>query len=147
MYVRLFCALTLLVVVSFALHLVWEFFHVRLYTDYEHLTTLPIWLWATLGDALYTLGAFALVSAFKGGHEWLGRVGMRDCLALVAVGFFLALFVEYKALAFGRWAYLPEMPIIPILNVGLTPVVQMSILLPLSVLVASLLYRRSVRVI
>ena len=137
---ELFRTLSLLVLISCPLHLVWESVHVRLYTGYEHLSpVLPIYVWATIADVLYTLGAFALVSAFKGDTRWLQHATLRDYLALAAVGFFLALFVEYKALALNRWAYLPEMPIIPYFHVGLSPIVQMTLLFPFSLLLVSLL--------
>lgn len=132
----------LLVLVSFMLHLVWEFFHVKFYTGYEELTMLPIYLWAAIGDVLYTLGAFALVSAFKQSYDWFRDANASDYLGLVAVGFFVALLVEYKAIALHRWAYLPDMPIIPVLGVGFTPLLQMSLLLPLSVFFLALLHRK-----
>ena len=132
--------LALVTLISFALHLTWESLHVLLYTGYEHLSTqLPIYVWASIGDVLYTLGAFALVCAFKKNIDWMQRSTFSDYLALAALGFFMALFVEYKALAFHRWAYLPNMPIIPFLHVGLSPVLQMTLLLPLTVSLVALL--------
>jgi hypothetical protein len=137
-----FRVLALLVIVSFGLHLVWEFAHYRLYTGYENLTPLPIYLWATIGDVLYTLAAFALASAFKRGLGWVREATVSDYLGLAALGFFLALYVEYKAMALQRWVYLPEMPILPMFGVGLSPVLQMVILLPLSVAIVSFIEKR-----
>jgi hypothetical protein len=51
--------------------------------------------------------------------------------------------VEYKGLMFHRWSYLPSMPIIPFLNVGASPVLQMTILLPLSLFLAYKLLDRT----
>ena len=133
--------ITLLVLVSFALHLVWEFAHHGLYTGYENLTTMPIYLWATIGDVLYTLVAFALASCFKYGIEWIREARWTDFLAMSVLGFFLALYVEYKALALGRWLYAPTMPIGPVFEVGLSPVLQMMLLLPLTLLIVSLVER------
>ena len=116
------------------LHLLWECAHVRLYTGYEHLTHMPILVYAISGDVLYTLVAIFFVSLVKGQLDWLAMPSVRDLMALMLLGFWIALFVEYKALALHQWAYLDTMPIIPILNVGLSPIVQMTILLPLTVL-------------
>jgi len=41
--------------------------------------------------------------------------------------------LNIKALALGRWEYAAAMPIVPLLRVGLSPVLQMAVLLPLAV--------------
>ena len=134
----LFRTLTLVALVSFLLHLGWESLHVQLYTGYENWTGgAPVVFLATIGDVLYTLGAFALVSGFKGSIEWIKEATKRDYLMLVTLGFLIALFVEYKGLALHRWQYLPDMPLIPLLQVGLSPIIQMALLLPLTVFMVS----------
>lgn len=141
-----FRIIALLVLISGALHLVWENTHVGLYTGYDTLGGgLPITVWATIGDIHYTLAAFALASLFKHGIEWIRDIRWHDLLGLACLGFFIALYVEYKALALSRWAYLPEMPIVPGFEVGLSPVLQMMILLPLTVAIVALLERRLTR--
>jgi len=133
--------LAAIAVVAGALHLVWEGMHVSLYGGYETLTRLPITFYATIGDVGYTIGAVLLAALFKGNFRWLSAPSMRDLAGLAVMGALIALFVEYKALALGRWFYLDAMPMIPILNVGLTPILQMMILLPFSVWVAAMIFR------
>ncbi len=126
--------LILLIIISFFLHLAWEYLHLPFYTGYEHLSsTIPIPVWATIGDVAYTLGAILLVSLFKGNLTWFREARMKDYIGLAILGFCIALFVEYKAVVFHRWYYTNRMPIISLLNVGLSPILQMTILLPLSV--------------
>jgi hypothetical protein len=130
-----------LAVVAFVLHIIWENLHVRLYTGYEHLSPkLPITVYATIGDVMYTLGAVLLIALFKGNLEWMQTVHLTDIAGLAIVGIFIAVLVEYKALTLRRWSYLPEMPIIPTLNIGYSPVMQMTLLLPLSVALTSWLF-------
>ena len=131
-------ALQMLVVsvVSFSLHYVWEQLHIPLYTSYEGLTVMPIALYATSGDVLYTLGAILLIGLFKRRLQWIEDVEVSDLIGLAVVGFVIALLVEYKALALMRWAYTDAMPIIPFLHVGLTPILQMTLLLPFSIRIA-----------
>ncbi|TSC86100.1 MAG: hypothetical protein G01um10148_606 [Parcubacteria group bacterium Gr01-1014_8] len=139
----LYATLTLIVLVSFTLHLAWESWHVHLYTGYESWTLgMPVVLMATIGDVLYTLGAFALVSGIRRSLDWIHEMRMSDYLALVALGFLIALFVEYKGLALDRWQYLPEMPIIPILGVAVSPILQMSLLLPATLFIVSRFVKR-----
>lgn len=139
---EIFRTCTLLIIVSAVVHLTWEYFHFGLYTAYSHWTgTTPVYLIATLGDVLYTLGAFALVSAIKKTYEWIHDATIVDYFTLVSVGFLIALFVEYKGLALDRWQYLPDMPLVPFFEVGLSPVLQMSILLPLTFFVMQRIQR------
>ncbi len=130
--------------ISAVLHGIWEHLHVPLYGGYEHLTTLPIEVYATLGDIAYSIVAIILISLFKRNTEWLKQPSKHDYLVLASIGFLIALFVEYKALALGRWFYLSSMPIIPILHVGLSPILQMTLLLPLSIYIISRMYKRVV---
>lgn len=119
--------------IAFVLHFVWETSHVGLYTGYEHITRLPITLYATLGDVAYVLIAVFAVALFKRSLAWLDAPSQKDIIFLGTVGLLIALFVEYKGLMLGRWVYTEAMPIIPLLNVGLSPLLQMTMLVPLSV--------------
>jgi hypothetical protein len=136
--------LAIVSLVAFGLHGVWEQAHVSLYRGYEDLSPfLPITLWATFGDVFYTLGVIGLVALFKGQLDWAGRAKAKDFIGLAIIGFFVALLVEYKALALDRWAYTPAMPIIPFFEVGFSPVLQMTILLPLSILTVRRFIRKN----
>jgi hypothetical protein len=45
--------------------------------------------------------------------------------AVPAFVFIFAVVVEIQALATGRWAYAPAMPVLPILGVGVSPLLQL----------------------
>ena len=123
--------------ITFIPHLFWESFHISLYGGYDNLSPyLPISIWATIGDVFYTLAIVGLISVFKNNLHWIeNRMSKKDIISLAVAGFLVALSVEYKAIALDRWFYLPNMPVIPILEVGLSPILQMTLLLPLSVYV------------
>ncbi len=141
--VEIFRTCTILIIVSFVAHFVWEYFHFGFYTGYEHWSgSMPVYWLATVGDVLYTLGAFALVSAIKKSYEWISSATVSDYFMLVTLGCLIALFVEYKGLALDRWEYRPEMPLIPMLGVGLSPILQMAILLPVTFFVTQWLSAR-----
>lgn len=46
---------------------------------------------------------------------------------MATVGVVIAVLIERHALATGRWAYTDWMPVLPVLDVGLVPVLQMLI--------------------
>jgi hypothetical protein len=131
-YGRVIRYLSILFVVSFVLHAVWEYAHLPLYTGYDGLFGgYPVWLVATLGDVLYTLGAVLVL--------WLIKLD-KNYAALTVAGFCVAVFVEYKAMLLHRWAYAAAMP--TVLGLGLSPLLQMTLLLPLSVYISSRFIKR-----
>jgi len=124
--------------IAFVLHYVWENAHIGLYAGYEGTGgALPITLYATLGDVAYTLLAYALFAFYRRDWSWIRSLTRKDLALLALTGFTIATFVEWKAFLFGRWTYTPDMPLI--LGFGVSPLLQMSILLPLSIAVTSYL--------
>jgi len=124
--------LAMLAATSVFLHLIWERAHIHLYTGYEALEgALPVYVYASLGDVFYTFLAVGLITLFKRDPLWFRSAKGREYAILALFGFFIALSVEYKAAAFGRWAYADAMPLL--FGLGLSPLLQMTVLLPLTV--------------
>lgn len=133
----------ILLSVTFIPHYMWENAHIGLYGGYEALPFSDhITIFATVGDVAYTLFAVLFFALFKKNLNWFSKTKSCDYILLALFGFLISLFVEYKALILGKWFYLPAMPIIPFLNVGLSPILQMTILLPCSILVSSQILKR-----
>ena len=129
-----------LALIAFALHLIWEKLHIPLYTNYEALGTgWKLAIWATCGDVLYTVLIALAVAALFGRLDWFVGASLRQYAFAAALGLGVALFVEYKALYLHTWGYDAAMPIIPVLHVGLSPILQMLILTPLALLIAGAL--------
>lgn len=87
----------------------------------------------TVGDVAITLSIYFVVALLKSNFNWIATLNKKDITILTTVGFFVAVGIEWRALLFGRWAYADAMPITPYLKVGLTPILQMTPLLPFSV--------------
>ncbi|MBI2626699.1 MAG: hypothetical protein HYW77_00435 [Parcubacteria group bacterium] len=108
-------------IASFLLNLVWENLHSYLYIHYKagEITQL-ILLRATLFDALFiTLLAILFIKfAYFKDRKWYA----------LSIGVVFAILIELSALKTGRWAYSEFMPIIPLINTGLTPTIQLGIL-------------------
>lgn len=51
-------------------------------------------------------------------------------------------YLAINALLLGKWSYAPTMPLVPYLRVGLMPILQMTLLLPLSFYLAGLLNKK-----
>jgi uncharacterized membrane protein YqaE (UPF0057 family) len=86
---------------------------------------------AALVDALLTLAVWAGAIRLLG---WRARLKPWVLLPTMAlVGAALAVAMESVALALGAWSYSDRMPRVPFFDVGLWPVLQMTILPPLAV--------------
>ena len=112
--------------VAFVLNWIWEATHAAAYVEstgpflYRLRHCLPM----AGTDALWTLALWGLAT----GVCWRTD-GRSPRLAILAVlGAVTAIVVEWAALAEGRWTYNALMPIVPIVDVGLWPVAQMTIL-------------------
>ncbi|MBI5798737.1 MAG: hypothetical protein HZB10_02295 [Candidatus Yonathbacteria bacterium] len=137
-------SITFITIVSFLLHIVWENLQAPLFAGYVSFGQ-HFWfcLYGTAGDVVIALVVFLLIALLKGDMDWIRSITARDLLALAIIGFFIAVWIEHRALLFSTWNYAAAMPIIPYLKVGLTPVLQMVILLPLSFLITDRLLKKN----
>lgn len=126
---RLFIA-TFLVGVAF--NFVWEIGQSPLFTS------MGGWLlgtWrcfvASLGDGVILLAIAVAGSPLFRRFDWFVRPGPAGYLFMGALGVAVAVGIEIGALAMGRWSYGDRMPLIPVVHVGLAPVLQMLVLPPL----------------
>lgn len=115
-----------ILVIAFGLNWAWEATHAAAYVE----STGPFFfrvrhcLPMAVTDALWTLALWGIVT----GLLWRTDRQPRRLVALAALGAVTAILVERMALADGRWTYNSLMPVIPIVNVGLWPVAQMTVL-------------------
>lgn len=108
----------LIFILAFLANLIWENLHSFLYVHYQggDITQI-ILLRATLFDATFiTLASLPfLFFKFFNNKPWL----------IIIIGIIFAIILEHWALTSNRWAYNDLMPIIPIINTGLTPTIQL----------------------
>ena len=83
-----------------------------------------------------TLLAYAVGAGVSRNWRWTWVGSPKVYAALATLGFAMAVIVERVALAFGRWNYNEHMPVIPGLDVGVLPILQLTVLVPLSYAIA-----------
>lgn len=108
-------------ILAFVLNFVWEELHSYLYVHYQsgEITQFVLLRAAAFDAAFITvLGFFFLTIPFLQNRVWLSFV----------FGLLAAIGIEWYALETGRWEYKEIMPIIPFLQTGLTPTVQLGLL-------------------
>jgi hypothetical protein len=112
---------------SFLLHLVWEFMQVPLFAGMPsagHWATIEVCLQATVGDAVIAVTAFWGVAALTRSRAWILTPTGTQLLAFVGIGVVTIAMELLATQVLGRWVYSPTMPIVPIVNVGLSPLLQ-----------------------
>lgn len=121
--------ITPIIALTYFLNFIWENAQAPLYEAYDGFS--KNWLVcakAALGD-LVIVGTIFTLMTFLFGREWISNLSPKHFVVLFLIGGILAIIIEKWGLSTGRWQY-NEMPTIPILNIGPTPVLQMLIIPP-----------------
>jgi hypothetical protein len=122
---------------AFLLNLPWEFVQVPLFVgmpEAGHWQAILVCGRATLGDVGIALVAFGAVALAARSRAWVLAPTPRRIGGFVAVGVLITVVLERLATgAQGRWAYAEAMPVVPLLGVGLSPLLQWIVLPPLVV--------------
>jgi len=87
---------------------------------------------SSIVDSILVLAIFGIGALIFKDRSWFQRVTIGKCLFIVVVGLTVGIGVEWIGLQLlRRWEYSPSMPMIPMVNVGVVPVLQMVILPPM----------------
>jgi len=123
--------------VSFLFNIIWENLQAPLYQWHGNFwQQLPICFIASLGDVLIILILYFILATLNRNVFWTAKLSRTDAIIVIVLGVLIAVGIEKWALAVGRWQYNSAMPLIPYVEVGLLPVLQMA-LLPLLAYYAS----------
>lgn len=134
--------------VMFTFHLAWEVAHSPLFSSMQAMPfaqALRACVRATFGDVALGLGSYLVVAACMRDARWAASPRALSLAALSALGVLATIGLEMHAIANGRWAYAEAMPRLPVLDVGLTPLLQWVVVPPLSVLMTRALLARAAR--
>lgn len=134
---------------SFVLHLLWENLQAPLFEGFLSFSQ-HFWLCAsaTAGDMLFMVFLYATLAVMHRNLFWVARRSAYEHPAtwFIVLFFGVLLGVSFELWAVyvdQRWHYNAMMPLIPILRVGLTPVLQMLILPLVTVFLTSRFSLRS----
>ena len=110
----------------------WELVQAPLYMGMEQFRT-AAWhcFMASLGDGLLVL--IILAAGWVGLHryDWFVHPGVQGYGVMLMTGLVLGIAIEWISMyLLGRWMYTAQMPLVPGLDVGVVPIVQMLILPP-----------------
>lgn len=130
----------LLLLAAFALNWLWEMVQMPAYAEMAGRTwgeSAPTCTAAAAGDVVITLAIYAVAALAAGSLRWPLENRWNVYAAATLLGAAWATAVEWRALAFGRWSYADQMPVVPTLGVGLWPFLQLTLLVPAALWMAS----------
>lgn len=120
-----------LIVVSFALNILWENLQAPLFTGFVSFSNhFPMCFVGTIGDVVINLTVLTFMILLR--QDLVLKFNKSDFIALAILGFIIAVAIEQNALLTSKWGYNSAMIVLPHLHVGLAPILQMVFLLPLS---------------
>jgi hypothetical protein len=126
-------------VFALLLNFPWELFQVPLFGQMPgapHWQAIMSCSRATLGDAAIMLAAYWAVAAVRGNRSWIAKPEAAGVLLFATVGVLATVIIERLALAgvwIDSWTYSTAMPVVPVIGVGLSPLLQWVVLPPLVV--------------
>lgn len=123
---------------AFLLNFVWEMLQVPFFAEMPrmpHWSAVLFCARATVGDAEIAVIAYWAVALLAApGRKWILRPSRRHVGGFVAAGVGVTVVLEIVfTRVWHRWSYSELMPVVPVLDVGLSPIAQWMILPPLVV--------------
>lgn len=123
---------------SFLLNAVWEILQIPLYKEgiysFNHIL---FCLLASAADVIMVMLIYFGFAIICKNAMWVQNLKPINIIFLILVGGIGAILAETRHLSIGTWSYAAIMPVIPVVNVGLSPVLQFMIL-PLLIYTISL---------
>ena len=120
----------ILSVIAFGLNWIWEIGQMFAYAAEDGDTWTKSFLFCTLasvGDAIVTIAIYVFLKFL------MRSSGAKFYLCAAILGASCAVIFEWFAFRFGLWSYGEQMIVLPVINVGLLPFVQLTLLVPLAI--------------
>ena len=119
----------IILILAILLNLAWEMIQMPLYKNMEPGLQSTIFCgMASLADALMVvLLYYGLALVYKEAF-WIKKAKILQIVALMMAGSIGAVFAELRHVSSGSWSYTDAMPLVPVINVGLSPVLQFMLL-------------------
>jgi hypothetical protein len=134
-----------LYLVTFFLHFVWEMWQVPLYVgmaEADHWSAVLQCTLATIGDGFIALIAYSISAFIARDKYWLHKGSVSTWAVFIISGLAITVLLEVFATnVYGRWQYSELMPIVPVINVGLSPLLQWLMIPPITIWISAVVLR------
>lgn len=120
---------------GFLTHFVWEMLQVPLFAGMAqapHSSVVWLCIRATGGDVVILLTSYWFSSLVWGHRRWLLEGNRKPAITLVITALIVTIVMEWLATGpLERWEYANSMPMIPLVGIGFSPLLQWLLLSPL----------------
>lgn len=126
--------------VAFVLNWLWEMLQMPAFDDTagrSWRSTALMCTAASLVDVAITLGIYLVVALVLRRRLWGLGSSWRHYLAAALLGMAVAVAIERISVPLGLWSYSSLMPIVPVTEVGLWPMLQLTLLVPIAIRLAA----------
>lgn len=114
---------------AFLFNTAWEISQIPLYNEGVYsLSHILFCVLASVADAIMVLLIYFGFSFIYKNPLWVKKMALSKIILLIVTGGIGAVLAETRHLSIQTWSYATTMPIIPVVNVGLSPVLQFMIL-------------------
>ena len=145
---KLLLFLFILIVVSAVLNGLWEygqcgiFYTINGVASFENYNLLTGRIILDIG---ITLLVFIVMSIINFGWKWFTNWDVKDTFLILLLALLASFYVEVNSLYIGRWGYSNAMPLLIGTNIGLTPILQWLVTMPVSILVTRLFMKGQIQ--
>lgn len=117
------------ILLAFFFNLSWEILQMPLFKgavyDWQHIMFCVL---ASVADVIMVLLIYFGFALIYKNAFWIKKLNAKSIILLLLISGIGAVLAEVWQLSIGTWSYASAMPLIPVVNVGLSPVLQFMIL-------------------
>jgi len=139
-YKNILLIILIIFLTAYFLNYIWESLHYPLYVCSWSQSSCAIT--ASFIDAFIILGLYIGGAVLFKEKSWIFNLTKTRLIILATISFIIAYVIELRALYLQNWEYNAQMPLIPFLDVGLSPILQMMILPILTFFITKIIMSR-----
>ena len=122
----------LTIILAFLFNFIWEMVQMPLFQGMTfNVKVTSFCALASVADGIMTLLLYYVFAFIYNERLWAKNLTVLRTIALMIIGGFGAIIAEIWHTSLGNWTYTESMPLLPFVNVGLSPILQFMMLPPI----------------
>lgn len=115
-------------IIGFILSFLWENQHFSLYSNYAQWMEQVYFVLCSLADVLLIFLVYFLVALIFRNAYWIHRFTAAQTLTTLLISALVSFLAEKISLYMNWWIYTDQMPLVPLLDIGLSPFLAITLL-------------------
>lgn len=118
----------LITITGFILSFLWENLHFSLYENYPQWMEQIYFVLCSLADVLLIFLVYFLVATIFRNAYWIHHFTAAQILTALVISAMVSFMAEKIALYMNWWTYTDQMPMVPLLDIGMSPFLAITLL-------------------